>query len=57
MARTAKSVNYWPDSACAKAFWSQHELPPYQELLAHTPKKSLVTPLVLAAQLLPLLAE
>jgi SAM-dependent methyltransferase len=36
MARTAKSVNYWPDSACAKAFWSQHELPPYQELLADT---------------------
>jgi SAM-dependent methyltransferase len=36
MARNAKSVNYWPDNACAKAFWSQHELPPYQELLAAT---------------------
>jgi SAM-dependent methyltransferase len=31
-----RSVNYWPDSKCAKAFWSQHELPPYQELFAHT---------------------
>lgn len=30
------TVNYWPDDACAKAFWSQHELPPYQELLADT---------------------
>jgi len=36
MAVNASSVNYWPDSACAKAFWSQHELPPYQELLADT---------------------
>jgi SAM-dependent methyltransferase len=31
-----RSVNYWPDSKCAKAFWTQHELPPYQELFAHT---------------------
>lgn len=30
------SINYWPDSACAKAFWNQQELPPYQELLADT---------------------
>ena len=30
------SVNYWPDSRCAKAFWNQHELPPYQELLTDT---------------------
>jgi ubiquinone/menaquinone biosynthesis C-methylase UbiE len=30
------AVNYWPDSACARAFWSQHELPPYQKLLADT---------------------
>jgi ubiquinone/menaquinone biosynthesis C-methylase UbiE len=29
-------VNYWPDTACAKAFWGQHELPPYHELLADT---------------------
>lgn len=32
----SSSVNYWPDSKCAKAFWSQHELPPYQELLKDT---------------------
>jgi ubiquinone/menaquinone biosynthesis C-methylase UbiE len=30
------SVNYWPNSKCAKVFWGQHELPPYQELFAHT---------------------
>lgn len=30
------SINYWPDSACARAFWGQQELPPYQELLAAT---------------------
>src|ERR1051325_1408982 len=30
------SVNYWFDPRCARAFWSQHELPPYQELLRHT---------------------
>src|SRR5438105_1399484 len=29
-------VNHWPDSACAKAFWGQHELPPYHRLLADT---------------------
>jgi SAM-dependent methyltransferase len=34
--RSAPSVNYWPDSKCAKAFWSQQELPPYRELLADT---------------------
>jgi SAM-dependent methyltransferase len=33
---TATSSNYWPDARCAKAFWSQHELPPYQELLRDT---------------------
>jgi SAM-dependent methyltransferase len=32
----ATSTNYWPDTRCAKAFWSQHELPPYQELLRDT---------------------
>lgn len=32
----ASSINYWPAEDCAKAFWSQCELPPYQELLAHT---------------------
>lgn len=33
---TATTANYWPDTRCAKAFWSQHELPPYQELLRDT---------------------
>ena len=28
--------NYWPDAKCAKAFWSQHEVPPYRQLLADT---------------------
>jgi ubiquinone/menaquinone biosynthesis C-methylase UbiE len=28
--------NYWPDSKCAKAFWSQQEAPSYQRLLADT---------------------
>src|ERR1700741_1544052 len=31
-----QSVNYWPDNKCAKAFWNQHELPPYRQLLADT---------------------
>src|SRR5262249_45356903 len=30
------SRNYWPDTKCAKAFWSQHTLPPYQQLLSDT---------------------
>jgi SAM-dependent methyltransferase len=30
------SVNHWPDSKCAKAFWGQHELPAYHRLLADT---------------------
>jgi SAM-dependent methyltransferase len=29
-------VNYWPDRRCARAFWTQHELPPYRRLLADT---------------------
>lgn len=28
--------NYWPDSKCAKAFWSQQEVRPYRKLLADT---------------------
>lgn len=32
----AVPLNYWPDSACARAFWGQQELPPYQKLLADT---------------------
>lgn len=34
--RSVSTVNYWPDSTCAKAFWSQQALPPYQDLLADT---------------------
>ncbi len=30
------AVNYWPDDACARAFWSQRDLPPYRRLLADT---------------------
>jgi SAM-dependent methyltransferase len=30
------STNHWTDRRCAKAFWGQHELPPYQELLRDT---------------------
>jgi ubiquinone/menaquinone biosynthesis C-methylase UbiE len=30
------ALNYWPNNKCAKAFWGQHELPPYQKLLAAT---------------------
>jgi SAM-dependent methyltransferase len=30
------SPNHWPDSSCARAFWGQHELPPYRQLLAET---------------------
>ena len=28
--------NYWRDDRCAKAFWSQYEMPAYQQLLADT---------------------
>jgi ubiquinone/menaquinone biosynthesis C-methylase UbiE len=34
--RTNASVNYWPESGCARAFWGQQELPPYRRLLADT---------------------
>ena len=30
------ATNYWPDARCAKAFWGQHDLPPYRQLLADT---------------------
>lgn len=33
---TRQTVNYWLQKSCAKTFWSQHELPPYQELLSAT---------------------
>src|SRR5438270_10385242 len=29
-------VNHWPDRRCARAFWTQRELPPYRRLLADT---------------------
>ena len=32
----ATVVNYWPKSSCARAFWSQRELPPYRRLLRDT---------------------
>jgi ubiquinone/menaquinone biosynthesis C-methylase UbiE len=35
-AATSPSVNHWPDSACARAFWGQQEIPPYRRLLADT---------------------
>jgi ubiquinone/menaquinone biosynthesis C-methylase UbiE len=36
MPTTAPVVNYWPDTKCARAFWSQQEVPPYRRLLADT---------------------
>ncbi len=36
MLKKSASVNYWPESRCAKAFWTQFELPPYQQLLRDT---------------------
>ena len=33
---SANSTNYWPDDACAKAFWGQQDIPPYHQLLADT---------------------
>jgi SAM-dependent methyltransferase len=36
MSAVPTSINYWPQSSCAKAFWSQHEAPAYQRLLADT---------------------
>jgi SAM-dependent methyltransferase len=35
-ATASASVNHWPDTACAKAFWGQQEVPTYQRLLADT---------------------
>lgn len=32
----AKHSNLWPSARCAKAFWGQQDLPPYQRLLADT---------------------
>jgi len=29
-------VNWWPSAGCAKAFWTQQDLPPYEQLLTDT---------------------
>ena len=34
--KTRSARNYWIDDKCAKAFWGQHEIAPYRELLADT---------------------
>jgi ubiquinone/menaquinone biosynthesis C-methylase UbiE len=36
MPTTSQPRNYWPDAACARAFWKQHELPAYRQLLNDT---------------------
>jgi ubiquinone/menaquinone biosynthesis C-methylase UbiE len=33
---TLPRINLWPDSKCAKAFWGQQHVAPYQELLRDT---------------------
>ncbi|HEV3078910.1 MAG TPA: methyltransferase domain-containing protein [Gemmataceae bacterium] len=35
-ATASTSINHWPDSACARAFWGQQDIPPYRRLLADT---------------------
>ncbi len=30
------AVNHWRDPSCARAFWAQHDLPPYRRLLRDT---------------------
>ena len=36
MSAANASVNYWPHTSCAKAFWSQRDTPAYQRLLKDT---------------------
>src|SRR5262245_29364438 len=36
MPATSPAINYWPQTASAKLFWTQQELPPYRRLLADT---------------------
>src|SRR5437763_1883421 len=36
MSTPPPDVNHWPDARCAKAFWTQRELPPYRRLLRDT---------------------
>lgn len=38
--RVVPLTNHWFNPRCAKAFWSQHELPPYRELLAETLRRA-----------------
>lgn len=33
---TTTDASHWPDDRCAKAFWGQHDLPPYRRLLVDT---------------------
>lgn len=33
---TDQAINYWPQTACARAYWGQQELPSYRRLLADT---------------------
>ncbi len=35
-AAVAADINYWYDKRCAKAYWDQGEMAPYQELFRHT---------------------
>jgi ubiquinone/menaquinone biosynthesis C-methylase UbiE len=35
-ALAAPTVNHWSNARCAKAFWTQNELPPYRQLLRDT---------------------
>jgi ubiquinone/menaquinone biosynthesis C-methylase UbiE len=35
-AMATAAINQWHDSECARAFWKQHELPPYRRLLTDT---------------------
>jgi ubiquinone/menaquinone biosynthesis C-methylase UbiE len=36
VATASGSVNHWPESKCARAFWGQQEAPAYRRLLADT---------------------
>lgn len=34
--RIESRTNWWPTAKCARSFWSQQDLGPYQQLLSHT---------------------
>ncbi len=38
-----KPVNYWRNDRCARAFWKQHELPAYRQLLEDTIRSLRIT--------------